>query len=533
MWVRPALTTSATRRPWRQRTLELLQRGQQLLGGLRRRRPGARPRGRRRWRTGPCSRGRWRGPRRRRGSAITSLAFMFDEVPEPVWKTSMGNWSSCSPAAISSPAAAMRSATSASSRPSSALVRAAAALTRPSIRTTGAGTRSPGDGEVVHCLARLRAPQLLLQRPCDLSDRSATEAIRRAPGAQPAPERRRARVGPRRPPARAGARARARAPWSGSAPRRPRRPGSRAAGGRGPRARAGPGRPARWAAVHVARADVVQLAAVARRRAGSPRAACRRPAAPGRAPRAARRGPRPGPSRQAGASAGPPRGSPRPPPARAPAHEHGQGALTHRRSYGPPTRGAIARACVANPLHFPRDPARSGDRVVRSGRGTPRMAALIRSITPSPRRRARGRDPVLLALRRAGRGAAVRRGGRSAHARVRRLRHGDAAHLRPRGASRRGRRLRDRHRRVDDQRRQRGRRSRLRPRAERAGHAAGSTCCEPPGRGPPGCATVDPGRAAGPRAGGDAGTVLADRELRGPGHDGRTHLDLRAVRVPR
>ena len=36
--------------------------------------------------------------------AITSLAFMFDEVPEPVWKTSIGNWSSCSPRAIASPA---------------------------------------------------------------------------------------------------------------------------------------------------------------------------------------------------------------------------------------------------------------------------------------------------------------------------------------------------------------------------------------------------------------------------------------------
>ena len=30
-------------------------------------------------------------------SAITSFAFMFEEVPEPVWKTSIGNWSSCSP----------------------------------------------------------------------------------------------------------------------------------------------------------------------------------------------------------------------------------------------------------------------------------------------------------------------------------------------------------------------------------------------------------------------------------------------------
>ncbi len=32
------------------------------------------------------------------GVAITSLAFMLDEVPEPVWKTSIGNSSSCSPA---------------------------------------------------------------------------------------------------------------------------------------------------------------------------------------------------------------------------------------------------------------------------------------------------------------------------------------------------------------------------------------------------------------------------------------------------
>ena len=29
--------------------------------------------------------------------AMTSLAFMFDDVPEPVWNTSIGNWSSCTP----------------------------------------------------------------------------------------------------------------------------------------------------------------------------------------------------------------------------------------------------------------------------------------------------------------------------------------------------------------------------------------------------------------------------------------------------
>ena len=80
--------------------------------------------------------------------ASTSLAFMFEEVPEPVWKTSTGNWSSCSPAATASPAAAIRSARSASSRPSSPLACAAAALSRPSQRTTGTGTRSPETGKL-------------------------------------------------------------------------------------------------------------------------------------------------------------------------------------------------------------------------------------------------------------------------------------------------------------------------------------------------------------------------------------------------
>ena len=35
---------------------------------------------------------------------------MFVDVPEPVWKTSIGNWSSCLPSATSSPARAIRSA---------------------------------------------------------------------------------------------------------------------------------------------------------------------------------------------------------------------------------------------------------------------------------------------------------------------------------------------------------------------------------------------------------------------------------------
>ncbi len=32
---------------------------------------------------------------------MTSLAFMLDEVPEPVWNTSTGNWSSWRPRATS------------------------------------------------------------------------------------------------------------------------------------------------------------------------------------------------------------------------------------------------------------------------------------------------------------------------------------------------------------------------------------------------------------------------------------------------
>ena len=91
-------------------------------------------------------------------AASTSLAFMFDDVPEPVWNTSIGNWSSCLPWATSSPAAAIRSAMSESSLPSSALVRAAAALIRPSQRTTETGTRSPDTGKLSTAL-RVSPPQ--------------------------------------------------------------------------------------------------------------------------------------------------------------------------------------------------------------------------------------------------------------------------------------------------------------------------------------------------------------------------------------
>src|SRR5438067_2834723 len=78
---------------------------------------------------------------------MTSWAFMFDDVPEPVWKASTGNCSSCLPSATSSPARAIRSAISGSSTPSSALIRAAAALIRPSQWTTSSWTGSPETGK--------------------------------------------------------------------------------------------------------------------------------------------------------------------------------------------------------------------------------------------------------------------------------------------------------------------------------------------------------------------------------------------------
>src|SRR3954453_23884790 len=80
--------------------------------------------------------------------AITSFAFMFEDVPEPVWKTSIGNWSSSSPAAMRSAAAAIRSALSPSSRSRSALTRAAAPLIRPSQRATSTGIGSPETGKL-------------------------------------------------------------------------------------------------------------------------------------------------------------------------------------------------------------------------------------------------------------------------------------------------------------------------------------------------------------------------------------------------
>ena len=89
-------------------------------------------------------------PRRSAASvAMTSLAFMLDEVPEPVWNTSTGNSASQSPEATSSAAAEMASASRASTcgtSSRSALTRAASPFTsaRARIRRLSIGRPEMG-----------------------------------------------------------------------------------------------------------------------------------------------------------------------------------------------------------------------------------------------------------------------------------------------------------------------------------------------------------------------------------------------------
>ena len=79
---------------------------------------------------------RWRCP------AITSLVFMFVEVPLPVWKTSTTNWSSCLPSATAWAAWTIGAPSSGASRPRSMFTWAAAFLIRPMARMNARGNRS-------------------------------------------------------------------------------------------------------------------------------------------------------------------------------------------------------------------------------------------------------------------------------------------------------------------------------------------------------------------------------------------------------
>ncbi len=79
--------------------------------------------------------------------AITSFAFMFDDVPDPVWNTSTGKCSSCAPPATSSAASAMAFATSDGSTPSRSFTRAAAPLSRPRARICDRSSPRPEIGK--------------------------------------------------------------------------------------------------------------------------------------------------------------------------------------------------------------------------------------------------------------------------------------------------------------------------------------------------------------------------------------------------
>ena len=71
---------------------------------------------------------------------------MFDDVPEPVWYTSIGKWSSQSPRATSVAAEAMASALAGSSSPRWARTRAFAPLisARPAISSRSMGSPEIG-----------------------------------------------------------------------------------------------------------------------------------------------------------------------------------------------------------------------------------------------------------------------------------------------------------------------------------------------------------------------------------------------------
>lgn len=79
--------------------------------------------------------------------AMTSLVFMFDEVPDPVWNTSTGKCSSQRPSATSSAASRIASAMSLSSTPSSAFTCAAAPLIRARASMWARSMRCPEIGK--------------------------------------------------------------------------------------------------------------------------------------------------------------------------------------------------------------------------------------------------------------------------------------------------------------------------------------------------------------------------------------------------
>src|SRR3954452_16475250 len=100
--------------------------------------------------------------------ARTSLTFMFVEVPDPVWNTSIGNSASCSPAATSPAADTIAADRSASRTPSEAFTIAADALICASACTNSGASGRPEIGKfsTARCVcARHRAFRGTLTSP--------------------------------------------------------------------------------------------------------------------------------------------------------------------------------------------------------------------------------------------------------------------------------------------------------------------------------------------------------------------------------
>ena len=93
-------------------------------------------------------------------AAMTSFAFMFDEVPEPVWKTSIGNWSSSSPFAMRSAGCRDPLGLLGVEEPEIGVHARGRGLDAPEPASDMLGDRLAGDLEVLYGFRRLTTPKL-------------------------------------------------------------------------------------------------------------------------------------------------------------------------------------------------------------------------------------------------------------------------------------------------------------------------------------------------------------------------------------
>ncbi len=101
---------------------------------------------------------------------------MLLEVPDPVWKTSMGNCESHWPAATSAAASLIAFAIAGSMTPSSALTAAASPLMDASAAMRSRSITKPGDREVLDRALSLRTP-LGVERDADVAHAVVLEAV--------------------------------------------------------------------------------------------------------------------------------------------------------------------------------------------------------------------------------------------------------------------------------------------------------------------------------------------------------------------